>query len=182
VARVCKIEGCGKPHNCRGWCRMHYARWQRFGDRHALRPNAPSPLARFTAKVEVEAGGCWRWLPGPACDFGYGNFWLNGTTISSHRASYLLHKGPIPDGLVLDHLCSNPICVNPAHLEPVTQRVNLLRGRTFQAGNASKTHCVNGHEFTPENTYYAPSRPTSRACKACQSERTRQRWLNRRSA
>jgi HNH endonuclease len=110
---------------------------------------------------------------------GYGQITVNGRSIVAHRVAYEFYVGPIPDGLVLDHLCRNPGCVNPAHLEPVTQRVNLLRGIGVNAINAAKTHCIHGHEFTPENTYAAPSRPQRRDCRVCRARR-RAAWLTRR--
>jgi hypothetical protein len=79
--------------------------------------------------------------------------------------AYELAIGPIPEGLTIDHLCRNRGCVNPAHLEAVTNRTNLLRGDGIAALNARKTHCKRGHEFTPENTYVW--REGTRACRAC---------------
>ena len=85
---------------------------------------------RFWAKVEKtsDINACWNWLG--AKTKGYGNFSYGGRggkTVRAHRFSYILINGPIPDGLALDHLCRNTLCVNPAHLEAVTDRVNFLR-------------------------------------------------------
>ncbi|WP_353848602.1 HNH endonuclease signature motif containing protein [Cellulomonas sp.] len=91
-------------------------------------------------------------------------------------------NGPIPPGMQLDHLCRVRECVNPLHLELVTQRENILRGESPAAHHARKTHCDHGHEFTPENTYRAPSRPRTRICRACVTESTRRRNAKRRSA
>jgi len=88
-----------------------------------------------------------------------------------HRIAYEFALGPIPDGLTLDHLCRNTICCNPAHLEPVTLRVNTLRGTSPIADNARKTHCKNGHPFDEANTYNPPKQPTHRHCRICQNER-----------
>lgn len=89
-----------------------------------------------------------------------------GKVVRAHRAAYELERGPIPAGLELDHLCRTPCCVNPYHLEPVTRRENQRRGMGPTGINARKTHCLRGHEFTPENTYLLPN-GAGRSCKAC---------------
>ncbi len=78
----------------------------------------------------------------------------------AHRVAYELAIGPVPDGLVVDHLCFNRACVRPGHLEPVTQQENVMRART---------HCRKGHEFTPENTYVRPGGTggIQRICRTC---------------
>lgn len=123
----------------------------------------------FWAKVDRHGpSGCWLWL---AADngAGYGMFYVRSSGIRrgilAHRLAYELLVGPIPDGLQLDHLCRNTICVNPAHLEPVTPRENCRRGVSPTAINGRKTLCVHGHEFTPENTYVYPN--GRRRCRAC---------------
>lgn len=89
--------------------------------------------------------------------------------------AYIALVGPIPGtfphGLTVDHLCRNRPCVNPAHMELVSRGENSLRGDTIVARCKSKTHCVNGHEFTPENTGSVPARNNARCCKACQKIR-----------
>lgn len=130
-------------------------------------------FARFWIKVDLSvADGCWPWtgtiIPGK----GYGSFKVNGQAVRVHRFAYELLVGPIPAGLQIDHLCRNRACVNPAHMEPVTNRENVLRGKGPSAENARKTHCARGHPFTPENVYRQPSRPHSRECREC----ARSRW------
>lgn len=131
---------------------------------------------RFWAKVALpNEQGCMLWL-GALASHGYGRFRLNGRIARAHRVSYEIANGPIPDGMVIDHVkakgCTNRHCVAPDHLEAVTQRENVLRGGGSTAANVRKTHCPRGHEYTPENTYAHKGR---RYCRACQQETTRRR-------
>lgn len=108
---------------------------------------------------------------------GYGQFRYMNKTVKAHRYSYELFVGKIPDGLVIDHLCNNRWCVNPKHLEPVSQKENIRRGLTgFSARirQLNKTHCPQNHPFSPENTYL--TKKGFRKCKECRREyRRRQR-------
>jgi hypothetical protein len=124
--------------------------------------------ARIWDKIAFEPmTGCWLWS-GAAADGGYGRVWLNGRMEQAHRVVYAAHRGPISHGLECDHLCRTPACVNPDHIELVTTRENLLRGRGHTAINAAKSRCANGHEFTPENTRIKYG---WRQCRACDRER-----------
>lgn len=121
------------------------------------RSEAPYPLdgntaARFWRKTQRAGNGCVTWLGGKTTD-GYGRF-LHGKQVPAHRVAYQDKHGSIEAGLTLDHLCKNPGCVNPDHLEPVTVRVNTLRGQSprIAAELFSKDFCVRGHampEFVP---------------------------------
>lgn len=128
-------------------------------------------IAEFWSRVD-KTGDCWLWTGYRFTEGrqkGYGQFKRN---LRAHRVSYELSIGPIPEGLVLDHLCRNPSCVRPEHLEPVSNYVNVVeRGQNPFAINARKTHCTHGHEFTPENTWLRSD--GSRTCRACRRERMR---------
>lgn len=96
----------------------------------------------------------------------------------AHRYAWITLVGEIPAGLHIDHLCRNKVCVNPDHLEPVTPRVNVLRGYSMVAANARATHCTHGHEFTPENTRLKHG---DRICRQCRRDSNR-RYKARRAA
>lgn len=138
---------------------------------------------RLWLRIEVDPEtGCWVWQ-GAKNATGYGRVAMptgkqGGRTDLVHRVTYEEYVGPIPDGLVIDHLCRRPACCNPQHLEPVTQRENLLRGETSQARNAAKTHCKFGHEFTPENTRLVAR---GRRCIACERRRANESYQRRKA-
>lgn len=142
----------------------------------------PTPWPdRFWAKVNKQGpNGCWIWTAYIGVG-GYGQFSTQDpdyTTRYTHRLSWLLLRGPVPEGTELDHLCRVPACVNPDHLEPVSHLVNLLRGETEARRRKSKTHCIRGHELTPENTRVRPRGHGQRHCKTCDRESIRD-WYAR---
>ena len=116
--------------------------------------------------IPVTESGCWLYI-GNIKESGYGAFKLKGKWHYAHRASYELHKGPIPQGLQLDHLCRVTCCVNPDHLEPVTNWENTLRTKNIFAQNALKTHCSRGHVLTGDNIYRRAS--GYRNCRTCRA-------------
>lgn len=123
---------------------------------------------RIASKIEADpATGCWLWR-GYLNNRGYAQIQVHRVSVFVHRLTYQSARGAIPEGLELDHLCRVPHCCNPAHLEPVTHRENVLRGVSPMAINAARTHCVHGHEFTPENTKRTYN--GRRACRACARE------------
>lgn len=124
------------------------------------------------AIINLETG-CWEWT-GTRNPKGYGMLRTGGRRRQLvHRVSYEMTYGPIPEGLQIDHLCRVRNCLNPAHLEAVTNQVNTLRGETVTAANAAKTHCSQGHEFTPENTHMEAY--GARRCLTCRRKRNRER-------
>lgn len=114
-------------------------------------------LSRFWSKVDKRGPEeCWPWVgssnkPSPKSLNDYGSFYFGKRNHKSYRISYMIHHGAIPDGMVIDHLCRNKSCVNPAHLEAVTNRENVLRGVGLTAQNAKKSHCASGHPLSGEN-------------------------------
>lgn len=144
---------------------------------------------RFMAKVQVQPDGCWTWT-GQLNNHMYGVIKRGNKRRLAHVWAYQQVIGAIPPGMVLDHVCHSSSeceggqgclhrrCVNPSHLEPVTQRENAQRGRTGQATgakNRSKTHCPSGHEIDGV-------RPSGeRYCKTCNRLRERSRAAARRA-
>ena len=127
--------------------------------------------AHVQDKISPEPNsGCWLWTA--AVDgSGYGIISEHRKSGLAHRVVYRLLICEIPGGMHLDHLCRVRCCVNPLHLEPVTPRINVLRGKTIAAMRASQTHCINGHELAGENLY--PRGAHRRECRACRSAASR---------
>lgn len=125
----------------------------------------PEPQIRFWSKVNKDTDhACWIWKAG-VNNKGYGQFWFEGKLIYAHRVAYELTKGPIPEGLTIDHLCRNRVCVNPDHMEPVTNGENVLRGVGPSAINSRKTLCPRGHPLFGKDLYVYPN--GKRTCRAC---------------
>lgn len=175
-SRGCYVEGCGRKHFGKGMCKPHYRRFLKYGDPlgSAPPPVRVDPYGRWLRRVRV-TDDCWLWT-GTLNNGGYGMFWFDGGTVTAHRWSYEHHKGPLGDKVV-DHLCRVRHCVNPEHLEAVTQQENQMRGPTTKAAmNAAKTHCPKGHPYDEVNTYR--DKQGRRSCIACRDANTR-RYLER---
>lgn len=172
----CKAPDCQQRSWGRGLCQKHYSRQLRTGTTTMA---TPTEAQRFWAMVH-KSNDCWVWQGGLSSN-GYGTF--SGSehgTVAAHTYAYRDKQGFIPAGLELDHLCRNRACVNPAHLEPVTHQVNVLRGTAPPAVNAAKTHCKRGHEFTPENTVIKSG--PRRECRTCKRVADLKRWHARKAA
>lgn len=147
---------------------------------------------RFFKLVEKQPSGCWLWKGASVQGTRGGRYAVlsrGGEQKLAHRWVYEQAHGPIPEGLVLDHLCRNTLCVNPDHLEPVTNQENTLRGVISEVQTTrfeARTHCKRGHEMTEENTRLQRTRPkgrfnpdgtpyefVARRCRACESEQNR---------
>jgi hypothetical protein len=170
---MCSVESCIKPATARTWCQAHYMRWKRTGSPEGT--SRKSPEERFWKYVKKNDIGCWLWI-GSISTHGYGQLSVNKRPVFAHRFSYELHKGKIPTGLDIDHLCRVRKCVNPQHLEAVTRRVNISRGNGPVAIAVKTGKCSRGHVFDESNTYVAPS--GKRRCRKCHTGR--QRGYNRR--
>lgn len=168
---ICSIEGCDtSPTVGRGWCRRHYQRWWKNGDPEFVATNVrhgplPTPaIDRFQERYVEDERGCWIWQKRLDKD-GYGAIVIDRMRFRAHRFAYEWFVGPVPVGLVLDHLCRVTSCVNPHHLEPVTSGENTRRGVNH---HASRTHCPQGHPYEGANLIIDG---TSRKCRTCVNER-----------
>jgi len=143
-------------------------------------PREPRPLAeRLWEKIDLRGSDeCWLWLAAKSDGYGKISTAAPRRTLRAHRVAYELLVGPVPDGLQLDHLCRNRACCNPAHMEPVTRRENLVRGEGFAAKCAAATHCPHGHPYDEENTYRCRK---GRHCRACKRRRDREYYWRRKA-
>ena len=132
-----------------------------------------SVIDRFLDKAMPEPNsGCWLWIGACDASSGYGNFGMWPKTLKAHRVAYMLFKGPIPDGMHIDHKCSVRCCVNPDHLDAVSLKENNRRtwdrGRGVNVNHRKKEHCPQGHSYKGKNIYFAPD--GTRQCMICRRE------------
>lgn len=184
IDHKCRRRNCVNPDHLepvtdeenirRGWRTRHLPKMPSL----RIEKKRSTERERFDAKWKLNLeNGCWEWLA--STWHGYGIFYCSeercGT--NAHRVAWRLYKGPIPDGLHIDHLCRNRRCVNPDHLEPVTQAINNLRVPNNIADRArARTHCPQGHLYDEANTYLL--KDGRRDCRECRNQAQR----NRRSA
>ena len=171
--RVCSENRCDKTARKRGLCNTHYERLRRTS---AFEIRDKDPIARLWARIDKngpvstyrpDLGPCWVWQG--ATSNGYGRVRFDGKTRLVHRVVWALVVGPFPNDKEPDHLCRVRACVNPWHLEPVPQRINLLRGASPAAEHARRSRCSAGHplEGPDADVYIHPDHPTWRHCRKC---------------
>jgi HNH endonuclease len=165
---TCSVEGCDKAKFCRGWCMMHYGRWQRHHDLDAARKTRTLDERLIAGTLVTDV--CHWWILNPSQP--YGKIRIGGKQFQVHRVVYERAFGPIPEGYEIDHVCRHPRCVRLDHLEAVTGAENLRRQ------GAVVTHCAQGHPFDEVNTYV---RPNGRGCKDCRRRQNREAMRRRRA-
>lgn len=165
LPRKASRRGSNRPgHDTEGMTSM-------CAENNAVPPRHLDLAERFWSKVD-QSGDCWIWLGGKSSS-GYGAFApAFKERYVAHRFSYELVVGPIPANCDMDHLCRNPPCVNPAHLEPVSHAENCRRGMGFSGRNARKVQCDAGHDLDGDNLYLDPK--GRRQCKTCRNRAGRE--------
>lgn len=181
AGQQCSVPDCESKARSLGMCTAHYKRYKRWGNPQIRRP-VTDPATRFWSKVDKAGpipstrpglGACWVWVAGRA-NTGYGVFHpARGVNVLAHRWVYEQAVGALDPLMVVDHLCRNRACVNPDHLEQVTNEENLRRGAGYALRNGMRNECIHGHKYTPENTYICPKGGIR--CRACAAEKDRTR-------
>jgi hypothetical protein len=156
--RLCAAPDCNSLAQRKSrYCSTHASRLYRHG-------SFDKPTKKLIHPIVDEVTGCHLW-PGYTDEKGYGRLGRDGRGMSAHRYYWIQRHGEIPEGMHLDHLCRNPRCCNPDHLEIVTPGENTLRGNAPTIVANRENRCLRGHELTPENSY----RKTDgfRQCRIC---------------
>lgn len=142
-------------------------------------------MARYWSKVALDGPGqCWEWHGGMS-GRGYGVTHFRGRTLAAHRIAYVAQGRTISDGMVIDHICRNRLCVNPTHLRETTQAINSVENSlSIPAFNKVKTHCPQGHLYSLENTRMQrkSSSSSSRNCRTCHLVHSRRYKQKKRAA
>lgn len=171
AVKMCAVDDCGARSRALGYCTKHYQRVKKYGDPNIARDPATSGgqddtlslwglRTRFVEKIAFEPmSGCWFWL-GVTDACGYGCIRVDGRFWGTHRYAYETIIGPVPDGLEIDHLCQVRNCVNPAHMEPVTQEENKRRA------GLRRTMCASGNHPRFPGSRYGKGTNAGR-CKEC---------------
>ena len=132
-------------------------------------------IESFASKFTVDNKGCWRWH-GTKDNYGYAMFHIHSKSKKAHRVAFELVGNAVDYSKTLDHICRNRDCVNPAHLEQVDNRENLMRGNGYARTNSQKTHCLRGHALSGDNL---GRNGVKRFCKTCLYAQRRKRYAER---
>ena len=165
-----KVAPGDNPNKPKVWNNRVYARGYKGVSR-------PRPVEDRLWPRVTKTETCWLWHR--AEPHGYGKISVNGRHEYVHRVVYEMLRGPIPEGMQIDHLCRNKLCCNPDHLEPVTRKENLARGIDANAAKRNQSHCKNGHEWAPPNLRVASN--GRRFCKPCADARRRAKRARQRA-
>lgn len=141
--------------------------------RRALALEPDHIRARLMSKVRISENGCWLWRAYRTKD-GYGHFSIADRMLEAHRVAWELDRGAIPAGLEIDHICKNPSCVNPQHMELVTHAENLRRGDGWGGKHFKKQTCIHGHAM--RRVFLPGAKRHRRICDEC-----RRAWWKRSS-
>lgn len=172
---LCSVADCLRPVEGYGHCHVHRYRVKRYGDPETVKVDWNTDR-RFRANYIEAPSGCWIWLGRDGNQFGHRRWTVQGKRVLVHRWAYERFVGPIPNGLTIDHLCRVPRCVNPMHLQPVTQWRNVWRAQwSPPARNSRKTHCKRGHPLSGPNLQIRSNkgRP-ARQCRTCTNRRAQE--------
>jgi len=138
---------------------------------------------KFWDKCGIDsATECWSWTASKVR--GYGQFHLSGGNVLAHRHAYESLVAQVPRVMTCDHLCRNRACCNPSHIDIVTNKENVLRGESFSAKNARKTHCILGHPLSGDNLLLnvRKSGSTDRVCRTCKNVTARNGYHRRKDS
>lgn len=167
--KTCSLEYCDRPHDGRGFCQAHRRQWVKTGETRPIRHGLNGSTVAQKLELNTRADrNCLRWT-GNHSKAGYGMV-VVGNRVKEyvHRLAYELAHGPVPDGMQVDHICRVRDCINIDHLQVVTGELNSQFAKHGDAHIPTVT-CINGHRFTPDTTYVAPS--GKRRCRVCRDAR-----------
>jgi hypothetical protein len=168
----CTVPDCENPEIATGLCPMHYSRFRKHGSLDS-QPRRVNTIDDLWGRVDKDApNGCWNWTAAINAA-GYGVVGMAGKVLRVHRVIYEHARGPIPEKLVLDHLCRNTACCNPDHLEAVTDAVNFSRGNHWAAVVRRTGLCRSGLHAMAEHAYVRSN--GTQFCKPCQNLKPRRK-------